>query len=832
MSAKQWLVPFTAGCLFTILLTFFQAHIFVPVRPLVGQSHEAKDGAASLKAPVENLWAELGVDEVTKLHEFLYERKDLSLTRSPNGYGAEIYISDVEVLRPKKSNAVAYLDHGRPKPARFARVTLVESKDDEAFFCEYKVGPLPPSSETEILPLEYSHASDRYCTQTAITDVWAFYFWLTSIASDVEDMTSDLLGAKTNFFDLFDPDSLYVGARPTRIEAGTMVIWLEFFRNGARSDARSLLPQGIYAKLTVPSPDPDTWTVGEWSYDGVVYPDIESFRSAWHNAELNRTTINFDGPWTDTEDVLASPAGRLQPPPLSIQPYGPRYQLDREAAYVSWMGFSFFFATSPARALSLHDVRFNESRIIYELGLQEALAHYAGSEPMQSGLEFLDTFFGMGNDMMPLVPGHDCPAYADYLDMTYHKDGGSSTNKNAICIFEFTSDAPLQRHTAALSATVSRNTYLVIRSVSTVGNYDYTIDYILYLDGSIEVKVRASGYIFGAYAGDHDARTTTAASAAEELRPRSPHNRNSKYGYKIHPAVSTSMHDHVLLFRADIDVVNASSNTFQTVSVEPVTKAYPWDLPEAPVRNTMHLVKNDLIHEAGLDWPPNSKSMYLIQSNETNAWGEKRSFRIQPGTGMGTPSHLTIINSTALGKSAVWAEHDIWVLKQHDFEPLAAHERNYLDPKDPLVDFSYLADNELLNEKGEGDDLVVLFNLGGHHVPHSGDIPNTLMHTSASSVMLSPFNYFDEDVSKQFRQGVRINGVDNPHEDGWKKGVKWFGGRYSTDDKLGSEKVLRLNVRKELEPDLSGYFEEDGEDIVPNKVAGGIFAPGAPRQVA
>jgi primary-amine oxidase len=51
---------------------------------------------------------------------------------------------------------------------------------------------------------------------------------------------------------------------------------------------------------------------------------------------------------------------------------------------------------------------------------------------------------------------------------------------------------------------------------------------------------------------------------------------------------------------------------------------------------------------------------------------------------------------------------------------------------------------------------VVYFNLGGHHVPHSGDIPNTLMHTSASSIMFTPFNFHDRDPSRKSAQGVKL----------------------------------------------------------------------------
>ena len=40
-----------------------------------------------------------------------------------------------------------------------------------------------------------------------------------------------------------------------------------------------------------------------------------------------------------------------------------------------------------------------------QLGMQEALAHYAGSDPTQGAQYFLDTFFSMGVRMFELVPG-------------------------------------------------------------------------------------------------------------------------------------------------------------------------------------------------------------------------------------------------------------------------------------------------------------------------------------------------------------------------------------------------------------------------------------------
>jgi primary-amine oxidase len=244
------------------------------------------------------------------------------------------------------------------------------------------------------------------------------------------------------------------------------------------------------------------------------------------------------------------------------------------------MGFEFFISTSSDVGVTLHDIRFKGDSVIYELGLQEALSHYAGDDPALGGLLFLDSLFFMGSTMFELVPGYDCPAYATFLPTTV---------PNSICIFEYTADCPLQRHTADHRVSISRNTYLVVRSVSTVGNYDYTIEYIFYLDGTVEVKYRASGYIITAFRSQKDGK-------------------ENEYGYRIHDAVSSSMHDHVLNFKADLDV-DGTSNTLTLIAIEPISVELPWDEQQTSPQNTMHLVKRPVDKESGFDWPRNSGEM-------------------------------------------------------------------------------------------------------------------------------------------------------------------------------------------------------------------------------
>jgi hypothetical protein len=65
----------------------------------------------------------------------------------------------------------------------------------------------------------------------------------------------------------------------------------------------------------------------------------------------------------------------------------------------------------------------------------------------------------------------------------------------------------------------------------------------------------------------------------------------------------------------------------------------------------------------------------------------------------------------------------------------------------------------LNNESTLREDLVIYFNLGNHHVPTTQDIPNTLMHTSGSSVMFTPFNYFDRDISGRHGSNVSVDNL-------------------------------------------------------------------------
>ncbi|QIW96999.1 hypothetical protein AMS68_002517 [Peltaster fructicola] len=784
--SKRWLL-FTAFVLLLCLIVYLST-------PLLKTSEARQaDVVTAFNAPKRNIWADLSEDEAAEVTSFLFKHfAPLNLTHHPHN-SRDNYINTIEVLRPNKTDAASYLYDGGDLVARYAKVSLNEHHAEGPRIVYYMVGPLPVSSDTAVDELSYIFNSGTNWVRNPVYDFVAIQEFGLAIGENISDITQDLIGARVNRDDPLDSHGLLAFPRASRIDAGGLILWMQFYRPGFGSSSRTLLPQGIYARVDARSPDVSDWAVGEYYYNGVLYGNADEFRTAIDGPDFEKTPPNLDGPWTDTEDFTATPSGREMPPPVMIQPYGSRFKLDRHERFVSWFGFEFYIGTARATGISLFDIRFRGERVMYELGLQEAMAHYAGDDPMQGGLEFMDAFFGMGKNAFELVPGYDCPAYAEYLDSAYHDVRGTIKTPNNLCIFEYTADHPLSRHTMQYAVTVSRNTYLTVRSVSTVGNYDYQIDYVFYMDGTIEVKVRASGFIFATFYTNNQNK------------------QEDEYGHRIHDALSSSMHDHVINFKADLDIAGGK-NDMVRLALEPITTSYAWDQPEVKKRNTMHLVEYSVDEESGLDWPKNSAEFYIAYSREKkNAWGERKGYRITSGTGMGSTPHLTILNSSTLGESARWAEHDLWILRRKDTEPASADPLNFLEPKDPIVAFSRLADHESLDPDDYDGDLVVYFNLGAHHIPHSGDVPNTLMHTSASSVMFVPHNFADRDPSRESVQGVRVqlNGKkrgggfagESTHSDMRSREARepvahYFGATY--------EKGLKLSLEA-IEPDLSQY---------------------------
>lgn len=252
-------------------------------------------------------------------------------------------------------------------------------------------------------------------------------------------------------------------------------------------------------------------------YNGKPYNSISAFRSAWSAPGFEKTGIAKTGNWTSMDREGTPYQDDEKPGPQNVAT-SQRFAIDANNMYIEWMGFSFYMGVSQTLSLALFNIEFDNERIIYELQMQEAIALYASNDPLRANTFWMDSSaipnYGFGRGLNRLVPGWDCPQTAAYLDTPF--------NNGSICIFERDAGFPLARHRGNPDyVTVVRNNILVVRTISTMGNYDYMFDYQFFYDGTIEVTVRASGYIEGTYAGGND-----------------------EHGFKIHDALSGAMVCH------------------------------------------------------------------------------------------------------------------------------------------------------------------------------------------------------------------------------------------------------------------------------------------------
>ncbi|WRT68622.1 uncharacterized protein IL334_005600 [Kwoniella shivajii] len=566
----------------------------------------------------------------------------------------------------------------------------------------------------------------------------------------MKDLVNDVLNATIenqddldDIFDIWGIDPLW--HEDDENGNDRVITWVGFWRypetkqmqNGSINfDGETLLPQGLYMKFDITGRDSSNWGLIGILYGDEYYSSIEEFRSATQDSSFTRYTPNMPGDWVGTDKTGKSLPLETEAPPMSVQPGGQRFKVDEDNKYVEWMDFTFYLTFTRDTGMRLYDIKYKGKRIIYELGLQEAIAHYAGNDPVQSGTSYMDTYYGFGPYAFSQIPNYDMPLYAYCMNTTFHASELSKSHRCGISIFEHDLNHPIQRHSTQSYVSVTKGIALTVRSISTVGNYDYNFDYNFYLDGTIETVVRASGYIQSAY-----------------------YAKNEEYGYQIHDGLSGSMHDHALNYKVDFDILG-EKNTLVKHVIEPIEKKYKWN---NQTRNTMHMVRKEVTSEdeGKMNWSANAQEQVIVvNKDQLNKYGEPRGYKIMPSRG-GAGMHLTITNSSNLLNSAGFATHAYYVTKQKDSELRASNAWNDYDTARPLVDFDKFFDGENLVQ----EDLVMWFNLGMHHVPHTGDIPNTVFSTAQGGMIITPHNYLLSDPSRQSSQQIRIDYDDDAVSD-------------------------------------------------------------------
>ncbi|KAI1396333.1 amine oxidase catalytic domain-containing protein [Hypoxylon fuscum] len=685
------------------------------------------EAAEAVTAPKANVWAQISPEDNLAVWNLLHDpASGLNLTNPDTAGINDNYVWYIDTVHVNKSDALPYLDAAGLKPSSWARVIIFEGGKSEPVSQEYMVGPLPVCSETTIQKLDYVYNGGtggsipfdgRYFDSKRTS---ASEPLLVSIMSNITDITSALLGGI--FYGYTDSRSTLTATTtaPTSFDGSRSFQVIMFKLPGPASYLR---PLDFYVLLDSTGTDASLYKLKGIVTNTRVFPAVSDLRAAFEAGEL---VEEFHQPSDyDWALVKYNPEMGVREldekfAPQSLEVGGKRYKLDPEQKYVEYMGWSFYVAHTRTLGVMLYDIRFKGERILYELSMQEAAAQYGGFQPKAATTLYHDTYYSLGSDLFPLVEGFDCPFGSTFWNVTIHNGNSTTVNPNSICIFESDAGFPLSRHRAGGATNdygfsnlgVVKASLLTLRSIATVGNYDYLFDYAFHVDGSIEITVRASGYLQSSfYFRDQGA-----------------------WGPRIQEATQGSLHDHVLTWKADFDILD-TENSLQVTELKTVNTTQPW-WPELGEFEQITLESYNLEKEQQFSWADNGQAMYAVNSGKTNKWGTQRGYRIVPGK---SNIRLSTLNSPFSRHNTALSKAHLAVTRQHDTEPWGNSVQNLNMPWKPQQDFAKFFDGESV----ENEDIVVWVNLGMHHFTRAEDVPVTLYSEAVSSVMFSPQNFFD-----------------------------------------------------------------------------------------
>jgi primary-amine oxidase len=347
---------------------------------------------------------------------------------------------------------------------------------------------------------------------------------------------------------------------------------------------------------------------------------------------------------------------------------------------------------------------------------------YMDPDPNWSFRSYMDAGeYGFGRLASRLVAGVDCPAGAVMIGASMPALNGKPVPApNVMCAFERSTDMALwRRHEIVTDSHESRrDVELVVRTIPTVGNYDYIYDWVFNRKGEIRIDVGATGI-----------------AAAKGVAAKSLHRSGPlPHGSLVAPNIAAPYHDHFLSFRLDLDI-DGSANHF--VSEKLVRQSLPagsarrsvWGRQETPMRKEFSIA------------PSHSPEIWRVENRGvTTALGYSPSFEVSGGH-----------TATSLLGSDDWAQRragfsasGLWVTAYKPSELYAAGD--YPNQSSTVEGLPRFINGESI----AGTDIVAWYTMGFHHVTRPEDWP--VLPTVRHSVTLRPHRFFTQNPAMDVRR--------------------------------------------------------------------------------
>ncbi|KAF5943051.1 hypothetical protein HYC85_020693 [Camellia sinensis] len=321
--------------------------------------------------------------------------------------------------------------------------------------------------------------------------------------------------------------------------------------------------------------------------------------------------------------------------------------------------------------------------------------------------------FGFGLFAVSLEPINDCPAHAVFMDGYYAgQDGKPVKISNVFCIFEKHAGNVLWRHTETgipgeVFGTIFL-TSLVVKMVSTVGNYDYIIDWEFKPSGSIKVEVGLTGIL--------------------EVKGVSyTHTNQIKddvYGTLLADNTVGVYHDHFLTYYLDLDV-DGEANSFVKNKLETRRVTNNISLRKSYWTIISETVKTEL--DARIQLCLTQEELVMVNPNKKTKLGNRLSYRLIPGS----VTNSLLSNDDYPQIRGAFTNYNVWTLLIKVLDKLCR------------------------NRKIENKDIVLWYTMGFHHVPCQEDFP--IMPTLSGGFELRPTNFFERNPVLKTRPSKSVH---------------------------------------------------------------------------
>ena len=223
-------------------------------------------------------------------------------------------------------------------------------------------------------------------------------------------------------------------------------------------------------------------------------------------------------------------ASREVPGPIAVTQ--PVHGFETDGNEVNWQNWRFHFRIDPKMGVVVTNVSYldggKERSILYEGSLAEIFVPYQDPAEGWYHTTFIDMGEGntWGSVASALEPGADCPGNAVYFDSVIATSHGLPERwPRTACLFEREAGGFAWRHSQGGRLTDSRRRRdLVLRMITTFGNYDYAVDWTFLQNGSIKIGVGATGSVeikavrSRTAAEDHDGETGATGTLSLTIR--------------------------------------------------------------------------------------------------------------------------------------------------------------------------------------------------------------------------------------------------------------------------------------------------------------------------